>query len=211
MERRMPARLVVLVLALAALAAGCGEPQYHYVKNADLDTYFKVPSDWTMFPEADLKERLGANDLPPVLDRILWGSAFDASSDATLDNLIGPTAQPTGFAFVRGLTVVEQDDVSFGALRNFYIELDRLFEEKSAEPLDGNFDMPFSRGDLHGTRAVWAIETQSGPVAYDQIALLDPARSRVFFMVISCTTECYADNRRTIDELVNSLKVGEGI
>jgi hypothetical protein len=65
------------------------------------------------------------------------------------------------------------------------------------------------RGGLHGTRATWAVEFQGGPVVYDQIALLDPDRTRVFLLVFSCGTDCYSENKRVIDQVVTSLNVGD--
>ena len=204
---RIPALLVV---ALAFLAS-CGEPQYHYLKTSDLDAYFRVPRDWTLFTESEFKGALTGSELPPVLQRITWASAFDASPQPSLGNLFTPANRPVGFSEVKVLNVLEQGRLSFDELRNYVLPLDQLLQNGDAEPLDGLYDQPFNRGDLHGTRAIWAIEGEDGPFVLDQVAMFDPDRSRIFLLVFSCATDCYSDHRRHIDEVVESLRVGEEI
>jgi hypothetical protein len=206
-------RLPVLVLLVAGSLLGCvDEPQYHYLKTSDMDAYFRVPRDWTLFSEGEFKTALSGTELPPVLQRITWASGFDASTTSpSLGNLFTPANHPVGFSEVKVLNVLEQGRLSFDELRNYVLPLDQLLQSGDAEPLDGLYDQPFVRGDLHGTRAIWAIEGDDGPFVYDQVAMFDPDRSRIFLLVFSCATDCYSDHRRSIDEIVSSLRVGEEI
>lgn len=202
-------RSLVSVLLLVSLIA-CSEPQYHYLKNSDLDAYFRVPRDWTLFSENEFKTAVSRSQLPPDLQRITWASGFDASQAPTLSNLYTPAPAPVGFSQVKILNVLEQGRLSFDELRNYILPLDQLLQNGDAEPLDGLYDQPFERGELHGTRAIWAIQGADGPFVFDQIAMFDPDRSRLFLLVFSCATDCYSQHRRSIDDVVESLTVGEG-
>ena len=204
-------RLVALLLTVVAVAGACGEPQYHYLKTSELDAYFRVPRDWTLFSQTQFKDALTGTEIPPVLQRITWASAFDASQSPSLGNLFTPSTSPAGFSQIKALNVIEQGRLSFDELRNYVLPLDQLLQAGDAEPLDGLYDQVFARGDLHGTRAIWAIDTEDGHFVFDQVAMFDPDRARVFLLVITCATDCYESNRRMIDELVNSLKVGEDV
>ena len=45
------------MLALAVAGAACSSSGYHYVKNSDDRTYFKVPDGWKLYDEDELTAR----------------------------------------------------------------------------------------------------------------------------------------------------------
>jgi hypothetical protein len=208
-RRHLPLGAVAAVLVLALLGAACSSTGYHYVKNSDDRTYFKVPDGWKLYDEDEVLK--AAKDLSPRqrdLERdTSWQVVFDASPKPSLNHLGSPKAHhPNGIAVVRELSFDDSDTLSLGSLRNLFFDVDsavqnQLGELVTYEPLEPD-------GGFHGFHLVADLDTQSGGVVtLDQTTLVDQATSKVYILLVTCDAQCYEHNSDQIDRVVKSWTV----
>ena len=194
---------------------GCSPPRaadsgYHYVKNSDDHTYFRVPDGWKLFDEEAILKTFG-QDLSPrqkeAQRELSWQVAFDASAKPDLENILNATAKkPTGIATVEQLSQDVSDTISIEGLRNWYVPIDESLQAGGAEvreyePIE--FD-----GGFRGIHLVADIDDSEGrPLTFNQISLLDQTSQRIFTLLITCSALCYEDHEGKIDKVVESWTV----
>jgi len=204
--------VAICVLAVAFVGAACSSTGYHYVKNSDDRTYFKVPDAWKLFDEEQVLKAY-AKDLSPrqrAAERdTSWQVVFDASPKPSLEHLGDPKAKhPNGIAVVRELSFDDADSLSLGSLRNLFYDVDNAVQNQMGEiiayeplELDGGF---------HGFHLVADVDIQNGGVVtLDQTTLVDQATSKVYTLLVTCDSNCYDDNVDQIERVVDSWTVRE--
>jgi len=207
-RRRLGAALGGLLLV--ALGAGCAGSGYHYVKNSDDRTYFKVPEGWKLFDE-DQVLKVFARDLSPrerdAERDSSWQVVFDASPRPSIAHLGDPKAKhPNGIAVVRELSFDDSDSLSLGSMRNLFFDVDSAVQNQmgeivSYEPLELD-------GGFHGFHMVAEVDSENGAVVtLDQTTLVDQATSKVYTLLVTCTAQCYADHSDQIGRVVDSWTV----
>jgi hypothetical protein len=205
-RRHLPLGAVAVVLALALLGAACSSTGYHYVKNSDDRTYFKVPDGWKLFDEDQLTAKLSPHERETTLESS-WQVAFDASPKPSLKHLLAPrTSHPNGYATVQDLNFDASDNVSTSALRNFFFDIDSAVQGGtgsiiSYEPLEPD-------GGFRGFRLVAEVDTPDRHVVtVDETMLLDQATSKLYALVVTCDARCYDHNSDQIERVVKSWTV----
>jgi hypothetical protein len=207
--RRVIPLIAAGVVAMGALA-GCADSGYHYVKSSGDRTYFKVPSEWTLFDEEAVIDGLGQNLTEAQREEELdqsWRVAFDADPKPTLRHLGATRAKnPAGFAVVRTLSFDDADSVSLQALRNYFFDIDTGMQEKTAEVVSYE-DLQLD-GGFHGIHLVANLATEKGEVmTIDQTMLVDQATSKLYALLVSCSNLCYEEHSRDIKDVVDSWTV----
>lgn len=189
----------------------CSDPGYQYVKNSQVNTYFKVPTGWKLFDEDRIFASQG-NALSPqgaVRSRATqWVVAFDADPKPSIDHVLDEGAvHPMGFARVRALGAEEREVFSLAHLRNDVLPLDRL-SQQSEDQLELLRRDDIARKDgMRGTRQVHNIRVDSGWLTLDQTALLTADTSRLHLLIVGCQATCYEQNKKRIEEVVQSWTV----
>lgn len=194
---RLAARALGLFAATAVVAAaGCQlkGSGYQYVRDADTQSYFKVPEGWVVEePEA------GADTNSADDDRSRWFVTFRAGAD---------TDAPAGIAQVLGLTAGARESISFQRLNGlFYAGFDEGLEDGTVtvQRLD---DVVHLEG-FHGRRLVYTVAADGGRLTVDQTTLLDDETRNLYAFMIRCTVDCYDEHKSVIDEVVASWTVKE--
>ena len=213
---RRPSRGTRSAIALAVAAvvalAGCGSPEYHYVKSTSNRTFVRVPARWTLYDEdALLASSEQSDESKEQFKRLSWSVAFDASPKPSLEHLLSGTDHPTGLVQVRTLLPSERDSFSLSDLRSLLLPVDPLSDEAQ---LSGDVEVletkEVSREGLRGSELLLNIKTPEGDlVKWRQIAVVDTAVKKVHVLAVSCDTECYAANEGVIDKVIDSWKVKE--
>jgi hypothetical protein len=208
MGRRSPPGAAVAVLVLAVVAAACSSSGYHYVKNADDQTYFKVPDGWKLYDEDQLTARLTPRERDSVRETS-WQVAFDASPRPSLKHLLAPkTKHPNGYATVQQLDFNASDNISLSALRNFFFDIDTAVQNEVGSIV--SYEQLEPEGGFRGFHLVAEVQTQDGDVVtVDQTMLLDQATSRLYALIVTCDAQCYDDNSDQIGRVVDSWTVRE--
>jgi hypothetical protein len=206
-RRGRRAGALAVVLAVAALAGACSGSGYQYVTNRSAGTYFKIPDDWELF-EVTVEDRpeAVAPDRP-------WQVVFDASPDPSLEHLGELGDHPVGFAKI--VTYTSESDrstVSLSTLRGLAIN-------GQGDPLaliaDGNDSIELvdyqdvvTDDGYHGNRIVLNVKTTGGDFAtVAQIAMLDPATTKLYQLQVACLSSCFDRYRTEIDRLLDSWTI----
>ena len=200
-------------MCLAIVLAGCGSPKYHYVKSTSDQTFVRVPREWTLYDEDQL---LGVSDESPEakaqFKRLSWSVAFDAAPKPSLDHVLSDAGHPTGLVQVRTLLPEQRDSFSLADLRTLLLPFDPLADDAQQEGEVEVLDVREVRrpGGLHGSELLINLKTDDGQLLkWRQVALVDSGVRKVHVLAVSCSTDCYNQNEKVIDQVVTSWKVKE--
>ena len=191
------------------LVAGCSS-QYHYVKSSSDRTYFKVPSKWTLFDEKDILNGMGSNLTDAQRQHELdenWRVAFDAAPKPTLRHLGATNAKdPAGIAVVRTLDFDSADSLSLSSLRNYFFDVDTALQDQTGEVV--SYDELQLNGGFHGSHLVANLTMSDGKaMTIDQTVLVDAATTKLYALLVSCSSTCYDRNSGDIKKVVDSWTV----
>jgi hypothetical protein len=62
---------------------------------------------------------------------------------------------------------------------------------------------------LHGSRLVYSVVTHDGSFTVDQTGLVDAGTHTLYFFIVGCESQCFAQNRRTISQVADSWTIKE--
>jgi hypothetical protein len=196
----------VIAASIAALPA-CGDSSYEYLSNQKEKVFFKIPDRWTIYEEGDLG-----------LGEGIWFRGFDASPQADPAHVLSDQHdQPRGFATVSELSGEERDVMSFALLRSL------LYQDEEGNPVDpvtayaededGRFQvLDYEELSDDAARGIHlrVLDRQSGDgVVTDLTVLVDQDTSRRYVLTMGCTSECWLDNEKTFEEVIESWTVQE--
>jgi hypothetical protein len=211
---------VIAVAAVLASAAACGAPQFTYVKNSGQKTYFKVPHAWHQIGTDTLDDVLSGTNpdsaAASVRQQLWWSVAYDASADPAPEHLLtnAVTEQPIVYARVSQLTEPQQNAVSLDLLRNLFLPVTADARQAAAEalPLTGfellHDEVLTPRSGLHGVRVVYDYELAFGVLhTFDLTALVNNDNSKLYLMIIRCSTSCYRERAGELDTIATSFTV----
>lgn len=211
---------LLAVTALLAGAGACGTPEFTYVKNSQEKTYFKVPHGWREIATESLDHDItGVNPdsaAATAVKQLWWSVAYDAAEDPTPDHLLttGVTDEPIVYARVATLTESQQNMVSLDALRNVLLPVTDEAREAAAAtmPLSGfellRDEVIEPENGLHGVRVVFDYELAFGVLhTFDQTVLVNNDGSKLYLMIIRCTSSCYRERSGELDTIATSFTV----
>jgi hypothetical protein len=207
------ARSAAIVLAAVGLV-GCMTSGYTYVANDDLGTYFRVPADFTVYDPDEVLEPMLA-DRPDVdLDAVLeqrWAVAFDGNEEPVVDRFLGQIRDPSealaGYAQVRLLSPQERLGYSLQSLRSELISADQV--QRLGDRLEVLDVQEHSEDGGEGLKLTFAVNLPDGRLVFDQMAVVDDETSRVFLLALGCSSDCYENNRDTINDIIESWTIEE--
>jgi len=118
-------------------------------------------------------------------------------------------------ARVQSLPFQVRDQLSLHSLRNVVYPLDQLLNANAAEIL--SIKDIVLEGGLHGNRIDYDVVLQglsnvatlSGVIRVTQIAVVDPATTKLYMFTIRCESHCYRDNKTLLDQIADSWTVKE--
>jgi len=197
-------------LVTAGLLAGCAGSGYDYVKSSSDRTYFKVPSKWTLYDEKAMADRFNGDLTDAQRQQLLddtWRVAFDGSPKPTLGHLLETNAKdPSGVAIVRNLTFDDADSVSLSSLRNYFFDVDTAMQNGTGDVTTYE-DLKLDGGFRGSHMVVNLTMTDGGVMTIDQTMLLDQATTKLYALIVSCSSVCYEHSSKQIKEVVDSWTV----
>ena len=213
------ASLPVAVLALVALLAGCGAPQYTYVANSADRTYVKMPTTWRPIDKKALDDAIGLDPSLTDEQRGLWLEGYDADNAPSPLHLFGPSAAaPAAFVSVQQIPESARGQFSLDKLRDlFYPVSPSARQAAEMDPTSGLTDFSLISDDvltpvkgLHGVHSVFRYKMGDGPLQMiDQTAYLNDDASKLYMFFVRCSTECYQQRQQEIGNVVSSFTVRE--
>jgi hypothetical protein len=208
------------VAAVIAVVGGCGAPEFTYVKNSGQKTYFKVPHDWHAIGTGSLDDVLSGTNPDSATTRLRqqlwWSVAYDASADPTPDHLLtnDVTSEPIVYARVAQLTEAQQNAVSLDMLRNAFLPVTEDAREAAAATLQlTGFELVHDQvltpsSGLHGVRVIYDYELANDVLhTFDQTALVNNDGSKIYLLIIRCSTSCYRERSSELDTIAKSFTV----
>lgn len=204
-------------LTAAGLLAGCGISGFSYVSHRDSTgavSYFKVPSDWTLYQAKQILESTNGHLTPSQISQIEagnWTELFAGGPHPSLSEARSiASTQPTGVVSVRQLSPGEADGYSWSSLRTEILSADPLNPPNPDPYVVLSYNQFTRKGGLRGSHLVVDIKLNTGLVAtLNQMALVNQSTQWVYILGISCTASCYGSHSGLINQVVNSWAVKE--
>lgn len=207
-RRSKPHRGLAALTLASILLAACAGTGYHYVKSSSDHTYFKVPDSWKLFDEKSIVHSLGLSKSQErtQLDQS-WQVGFDASRHPSLKHLgSGRADAPEGLAIVDPLSAQDADAVSMQSLRNEYVDIDGAVQSNKAQIL--KFEPVALDGGFHGMHVVAELQGSKGRTAtIDQTSVVNKDTTKIYSLIITCTSDCYDAHKSQIEDVVSSWTV----
>lgn len=210
-----PAAMLVVGALLFGACSGGG---YQYVHDSSTQTFFKLPQAWKTFDEGDLiPGEVRPNPFQQAGNPIQFLVGFSADPGAQAGDIPDPSSdQPQGFVLVHNLSTSERDQISLGFLRNAFVPIDQMYSKDPNSVAVFVDDENLTRDGFHGSHLVFSVRQSQDQVrqytqsfTVNQTGLIDPATSKVYLLVILCTSDCYQKNQKTIDLVADSWSVRE--
>lgn len=210
----------VLAVAAIMVTAACAAPEYTYVKNSGQKTYFKVPHDWQQTGTDSLDDMLSGTNpdsaRKTARQQTWWSVAYDAATTPDARHLLinGVTDEPIVYARISPLTETQQNAVSLDMLRNAILPVTDDAREASAANADlTDFELLHDEvlaptSGLHGVRVVFDYVLGSGVMhTFDETALVNNDNSKLYLLMIRCSTACYKARHDELDTIATSFTV----
>ncbi len=215
--RRVCALALALVAGTTALSS-CARPDYQYAAQKPGDVpagsvFFKVPQGWNEFPAAQIAKAQSDWATDPaaksLLDVTAWQSAYDASIQPSLGNVLGTGAadQPTLYASLRSLYEAESTNASVESLRDMVVPVSTLGSNVRILR-----DETVTQGKATGVHVVFSYAPTAGAPeqTIDQTAYLSEGNDAVYLLLVRCSTACYDNHRDEISTVTSSYTIQEG-
>jgi hypothetical protein len=216
---RVAEALVALLVGCVVIVttAACGAPEYTYVKNSSDRTYFKVPSSWRPIDEKAL-EQISSGGSTPSEKSDTWVVAYDAAEVPSPAHLVDKdTSEPIVYASVQQVPEAARAQVSLDTLRDLLLPVTpaaRQGAAGSATFTDFNLvedTVLTPQPGLRGVHEVFQYRVQKGPLqTFDKTAYVNSDASKVYVMLLRCSSECYQARRAELESVTASFTVQEG-
>jgi hypothetical protein len=204
------AAAVSLVAVAAVLLTSCAGSGFTYVKSSANKTYFKVPDAWRVYNKDQVLGVDKSATRPQPDPGLKYLAVFDGDPKPSLEHDLQTAMAPFGVVKVRQLSPEERDTFSLASLRNEVIPIDDILQQNVGQiQLVTQPKSIVKSGGLHGSRLVYAVVTDSGSFTVDQTGLVDAATNMLYFFIVGCESQCFAQNRHTISEVADSWTIKE--
>lgn len=192
---------------VAALGASCGSG-YEYVENRDERLFLKIPAAWESFP-VELTGDAGTESG----ESGQWMEFIDGGPEPSPGNFGHPDpSHPAGFAEIKPLGTDERDTVDFEFLRAAALDDqgDPFELAETSDDVTVSYYEEITNADgFRGNRIILAVQSESGPLTIDHLAMVDPATTRMYRLVVQCSSACYSQNEGQIDGVFSSWTLEE--
>jgi len=211
MSRPMVALLgIALVLGLTA----CGESSKLYPASKSEGVFFSVPTNWKALSTASLYKYEKESTDPEAESRqalVKWQTAYTTNKKLKVPEVFNLTApsQPLVFARVRDLESSEINSVSYNTLRDVIVPVTQIIagDDPSAPDFQILVDQEVVQKGARGVQTVYSFSIDDKEQTINQTSLMSNDRTTMYIFVVRCTTECYAKNKKKIEEIVSSFTV----
>lgn len=205
-----------LALLAAALLAGCGAPRYTYVKNSADHMYVKIPASWHSIDQKDLDTAIGLDPAEDASSRGLWLQGYDAADTPSALHLFGSSApEPAVLVSVQQVPQASRGGLSLDGLRDIFFPVSPTARQNNQNPQLTGFgllaDDVLTPGDgVRGVHTVFRYSLGGGPPQMmDQTGYLNDDASKVYLLLVRCSTTCYKDRHGEIENVVSSFTIRE--
>lgn len=206
--------IALLGIALVLGLTGCGESSKLYPASKSEGVFFSVPTNWKALSTASLNKYEKESTEPEGAARqalVKWQVAYTTNKKLKVSEVFNLTApsQPLVFARVRDLENSEINSVSYNTLRDVIVPVTQIIEgdDPSAPDFQILVDQEVVQKGARGVQTVYSFSIGDKEQTINQTSLMSNDRTTMYIFVVRCTTECYAKNKKKIEEIVSSFTV----
>ena len=203
---------VAALIIVGLLVTGCVAPQYTYVTDSADSAYFKVPPSWRQVDQSTLQAAEGTSSQEGAY---LWSRAYDDAAKPSINNVFSSSASPVAYASVLSLSSAERSDVSFNSMRDLLLPVTATARKAAAanhETLSGFAslaDQVISDGhNDRGIREIFDYDLGVTPETFDLTVLTNSSTTKLYFLLVHCSANCFAKSYKQIAAVVGSFTVG---
>ena len=207
---------VALVVALGLFLSACDGPGYTYVSSTGTRTYFRVPSQWKLYTKQQLLVAANLQDSKQASNSFPFLAGYDGDPHPSITHVLAlatVTQYPVVRAEVQRLSPSGHEQLSVAGLRNSVYAVDQLLQNDAADIL--TYKEVVESGGYHGVRMVFNVSLEGNltvapgnqVMRISQVALVDPATSLLYLLVVRCSAACYKANQTAIDQIISSFTV----
>ena len=206
--------IALLGIALVLGLTGCGESSKLYPASKSEGVFFSVPTNWKALSTASLNKYEKESTDPEAESRqalVKWQIAYTTNKKLKVPEVFNLTApsQPLVFARVRDLESSEINSVSYNTLRDVIVPVTQIIagDDPSAPDFEILVDQEVVQKGARGVQTVYSFSIDDKEQTINQTSLMSNDRTTMYIFVVRCTTECYAKNKKKIEEIVSSFTV----
>lgn len=206
--------ITLLGIALVLGLTGCGESSKLYPASKSEGVFFSVPTNWKALSTASLNKYEKESTEPEGAARqalVKWQIAYTTNKKLKVPEVFNLTApsQPLVFARVRDLESSEINSVSYNTLRDVIVPVTQIIagDDPSAPDFQILVDQEVVQKGARGVQTVYSFSIDDKEQTINQTSLMSNDRTTMYIFVVRCTTECYAKNKKKIEEIVSSFTV----
>ena len=206
--------IALLGIALVLGLTGCGESSKLYPASKSEGVFFSVPTNWKALSTASLNKYEKESTEPEAAARqalVKWQIAYTTNKKLKVPEVFNLTApsQPLVFARVRDLESSEINSVSYNTLRDVIVPVTQIIagDDPSAPDFEILVDQEVVQKGARGVQTVYSFSIDDKEQTINQTSLMSNDRTTMYIFVVRCTTECYAKNKKKIEEIVSSFTV----
>jgi len=206
--------VALLGIALVFGLTGCGESSKLYPASKSEGVFFSVPTNWKALSTTSLNKYEKESTEPEGAARqalVKWQIAYTTSKKLKVSEVFNLTApsQPLVFARVRDLESSEINSVSYNTLRDVIVPVTQIIagDDPSAPDFEILVDQEVVQKGARGVQTVYSFSIDNREQTINQTSLMSNDRTTMYIFVVRCTTECYAKNKKKIEEIVSSFTV----
>ena len=206
--------IALLGIALVLGLTGCGESSKLYPASKSEGVFFSVPTNWKALSTASLNKYEKESTEPEGAARqalVKWQIAYTTNKKLKVSEVFNLTApsQPLVFARVRDLESSEINSVSYNTLRDVIVPVTQIIagDDPSAPDFQILVDQEVVQKGARGVQTVYSFSIDDKEQTFNQTSLMSNDRTTMYIFVVRCTTECYAKNKKKIEEIVSSFTV----
>jgi len=189
------------LLALAVLGAlahtGAGANDVHEGSSA-AQISFDVPKDWVVQNEQELFT--SGFIVPPEPLFALVASPAPAPSSFVLE----ASTAPWLFVTVEDPTSMLPPSQTYELVPQYLVQAEPGYSGAKVKALVAHH--PVQQGGLSGSAAALMVVSSSASTSFDELAY--EKGSQLWLIVAGCSASCYDNNRTTITQIVNGVRVG---
>jgi hypothetical protein len=205
------ASLVAFGALLAVSLSSCST-SVTYAGSSAQGVFFKLPRSWKVYNQTTLQD-MGLVNPTQTSQAQASGDSYQlsvtfASPNPRLGVKGGPDlsgSSPWAYNFVESLGGSDAESISLSSLNDLVLPVDTLAQQGDDQQLAATKFLV--KGDLRGSRVAYEAKSQTGSVAFEQVALMNSPTNEVWVLAVGCSPGCFQAHKATIDKIVGSFTV----
>ncbi len=207
---------VASLLPCSLLLSSCLGTGYRFVDHvtsAGESTFFKIPSNWSLFHDRSIIQDELSSATPQHVSQIEatnWANIFMGEPHAKLTKALGfESPVVVGLARAEQLSPTARDTFSLASLRTLVLRVDPL----TGTPPPGlsykvvSYKEFVRPGGFRGSQMAVNIQIGKTKSSYIQEAVVDAQTNWIYLIAMGCSVSCYKSNQAEIQTVINSWNV----